>query len=74
LSSAVLTSNTAVARAPGNTTLLPKRRTGLPHDSVANASQVAAVNKADLDELIGTVPRGLMDAVDGGVRWFLDLD
>ena len=40
----VLTSNTALARAPGNT-LLPKRRTGLPHDSVANASQVATVNK-----------------------------
>ena len=69
----VLTSNTALARAPGNT-LLPKRRTGLPHDSVATASQVATVNKADLDELIGTVPRGLMDAVEGGVRWFLDLD
>ena len=69
----VLTSNTALARAPGNT-LLPKRRTGLPHDSVANASQVATVNKADLDELVGTVPRGLMDAVDEGVRWILDLD
>ena len=68
----VLTSNTALAMAPGNT-LLPRRRTGLPHDSVANASQVATVNKADLDELIATVPRALMDAVDEGVRWILDL-
>jgi mRNA interferase MazF len=69
----VLTSNIALAKAPGNT-LLPKRRTGLPHDSVANASQMATVNKTDLDELIGTLPHGLMDAVDEGVRWLLDLN
>jgi mRNA interferase MazF len=68
----VVTSNTALAKAPGNT-LLPKRRTGLPHDSVANASQIATVNKADLDELMDTLPHGLMDAVDEGVRWLLDL-
>jgi mRNA interferase MazF len=69
----VLTSNTHLARAPGNTLLL-RRRTGLPHDSVANASQIATVNKADLDELIATLPRGLMETVDAGVRWMLDLD
>ena len=68
----LLTSNTALAKAPGNT-LLPRRRTGLPRDSVANASQVATVNKSDLEELVGTVPRGLMDAVDDGLRWFLNL-
>ena len=68
----VLTSNTALARAPGNT-LLSKRRSGLPHDSVANASQIATVNKADLDELIAALPPALMDAVDEGVRWLLDL-
>lgn len=68
----VLTSNTALAKAPGNT-LLPRRRTGLPRDSVANASQVATVNKSDLEELIGTLPRGLMDVVDEGLRWFLSL-
>jgi mRNA interferase MazF len=38
----VLTSNPALARAPGNT-LLPRRRTGLRRDSVANASQIATV-------------------------------
>jgi mRNA interferase MazF len=69
----VLTSNTALARAPGNT-LLPKRRTRLPHDSVANASQIATVNKADLDELIATLPPELMTTVDEGVRWLLGLD
>jgi mRNA interferase MazF len=67
-----LTSNVALAKAPGNT-LLPGRRTGLRGDSVANASQIATVNRSDLEELIGAVPRGLMDAVDQGLRWFLQL-
>jgi mRNA interferase MazF len=69
----VITSNTALARAPGNT-LLPRRQTGLARDSVANASQIATLNKSDLDELLGTLPKALMDRVDAGVRWFLRLD
>ena len=69
----VLTSNVALAKAPGNT-LLPRLVTGLRRDSVANASQIATVNKADLDEMIGTMPRGLMDEVDQALRWFLNLD
>ena len=68
----VLTSNTALARAPGNT-LLPRRRTGLRRDSVANASQIAAINKAELEELVGTVPHDFMEAVAAGIGWFLDL-
>lgn len=68
----VLTSNKHLARAPGNT-LLPKRATGLPRDSVANASQVATINKADLTELAGMVPASLLRAVSDGLRWFLDL-
>lgn len=68
----VLTSNKALARAPGNT-LLPKRATGLPRDSVANASQIATVNKTDLLELAGTVPTKLLQAVSDGVRWFLEV-
>jgi len=69
----LLTTNTALAKAPGNV-LLPRRRTPLPHDSVANASQIATVNRVDLDELIGALPRDLMVAVDDGLRWFLNLD
>ena len=68
----LLTSNTVLARAPGNT-LLPRRRTGLRRDSVANASQIATLNKAELEELVGAVPRDLMDEVDQGLRWFLHL-
>ena len=66
----VLTSNRALAKAPGNT-LLRKRVTGLPRDSVANASQIATVNKADLLEVAGMVPARLLATVDEGLRWFL---
>jgi mRNA interferase MazF len=69
----VLTSNRALAAAPGNT-LLPRRVTGLPRDSVANASKLATVNKTDLEELAGTIPPRLLDRVDDGLRWFLGLD
>ncbi|HEY5373399.1 MAG TPA: type II toxin-antitoxin system PemK/MazF family toxin [Polyangiaceae bacterium] len=68
----VLTSNKILARAPGNT-LLPKRATGLPRDSVANASQIATVNKADLIELAGTLSVSLLRSVNDGLRWFLEL-
>lgn len=69
----VLSSNTRLAKAPGNT-LLPKRSTGLPRDSVANASQLATVNKRDLETLVGTLPGRLLDSVDAGLQWFLGLD
>jgi mRNA interferase MazF len=69
----LLTSNTILSRAPGNT-LLRRRRTGLPRDSVVNASQVATLNKSDLEELVSAVPPDVMDHVDQGLRWFLGLD
>jgi mRNA interferase MazF len=69
----LLTSNPALARAPGNT-LLRRRRTGLPRDSVANASQIATLNKSDLEELIGALPVDVMDDVDRGIRWFLGFE
>jgi mRNA interferase MazF len=69
----VLTSNRTLANAPGNT-LLPKRATGLPRDSVANASQIATVNKQDLGALAGAIPPQLLDRVNKGLRWFLGLE
>jgi mRNA interferase MazF len=68
----VLTSNRLLAAAPGNT-LLPKRSTGLPYDSVANASQIATVNKEDLLETAGVIPARLLRKVEEGLRWFLAL-
>jgi mRNA interferase MazF len=69
----VLTSNRVLATAPGNT-LLPKRVTGLPRDSVANASQIATVNKDDLETLIATLPARLLQRVSEGISWFLKLE
>lgn len=69
----VLTSNPRLAVAPGNT-LLRRRQTGLPRDYVANASQLATVNKTDLDELVGSLPSAVMSTVDEGLRWFLSLE
>ena len=47
-----LTSNLAWEAAPGNT-LLPAKLAGLPKDSVANASQVFAIDRAYLSKRIG---------------------
>ncbi len=69
----VLTSNVALGRAPGNT-LLPKRLTGLAQDSVANASQIATIDRGDLEDFVSALPHALMDRVDEGLRWFLALD
>ena len=47
-----LTSNLRWADAPGNV-LLPARSTNLPKDSVANVSQVVALDKTLLTERMG---------------------
>ena len=47
-----LTSNLTWAEAPGNT-LLPANATGLPQDSVANASQITTIDRSFLDERVG---------------------
>ncbi len=67
----VLTSNLALAAAPGNT--LIRKRAGLPRDSVANASQLFTIKKSDLTDLVCVLPASIMDAVDAGLRWFFRL-
>jgi hypothetical protein len=39
-----------------------------------NASQIATLNKGDLEDLVGTLPADLIIEVDEGLRWFLALD
>ncbi len=69
----VLTSNRALAAAPGNV-MLSKRHTRLPKNSVANASQIATVNRTDLRTLVSTLPARVLQDVEEGLRWFLQLD
>jgi mRNA interferase MazF len=49
-----LTSNERLAAAPGNV-LLPAAATGLPQDSVANVSQIVAIDRELLTERAGKV-------------------
>jgi mRNA interferase MazF len=60
-----LTSNLAWARAPGNV-LLSARASRLPKDSVANAAQIVAVDRAVLSERVGKlVPKDLAQVMSG---------
>ena len=61
-----LTSNLRWANAPGNL-LLKSRITGLPKDSVANVSQVIALDKALLTERVAKLPRAKMDLLLAGI-------
>ena len=61
-----LTSNLKWAEAPGNVALKAKV-TGLPKDSVANVSQIVAVDRAMLTERTGKVQRRHLELVFAGL-------
>jgi len=62
-----LTSNLKWAEAPGNV-LLQSRLTGLPKDSVANVSQVVALDKSSLTERVGKLSCAKTDLVLAGIN------
>ncbi len=66
------TSNLRRATAPGNV-LCRKQETGLSVDSVANVSQVAALDKRWLTSRASTLPRRLFIEVEAGLRLVLGL-
>lgn len=68
----IVTSNVALARAPGNV-LLPKGTGGLREDSVANVSQVVTLNKTALDEQVGRLDDRTTELLDSGLRRVLSL-
>ena len=61
-----LTSNLKWANVPGNV-LLPSSLTGLPKESVANVSQLMALDKTDLTERTGKLPRSKLELVLSGI-------
>ena len=61
-----LTSNLRWAGAPGNV-LLTARMTGLPKDSVANVSQVVALERTLLEERVGRISRAKMELLLSGL-------
>ena len=52
--------------APGNV-LLRSKATGLPKDSVANVSQIVAIDRTTLSERAGRVSRPLLKDVLAGI-------
>jgi mRNA interferase MazF len=61
-----LTTNTRWANVPGNV-LLGAPVTNLPHDSVANASLIVAIDKDLLTERVGKLSRAKLELVLAGV-------
>ena len=61
-----LTSNMKWGEAPGNV-ILRARMTGLPKDSVANVSLIVALDKQQLTERVGKIPRRQVDLVVAGI-------
>lgn len=65
-----LTSNLRWADAPGNVQL-SARSTGLPKDSVANVSQIVAIDRTVLTEQIGRITRRQLELVLAGIESIL---
>ena len=61
-----LTSNLLWADAPGNV-LLSAAMTGLPKDSVANATQIVALDRSLLEERTGRVSSAKLDLLLAGI-------
>ena len=65
-----LTSNLRWADAPGNV-LLKQKYTGLQKDSVANVSQIVAIDKSQLSDRVGTLPRRQLELILSGIDTIL---
>jgi mRNA interferase MazF len=70
--SASLTTNLALAAAPGNVTCRPLG-TGLRQPSVINVSQLSTFDRQFLREQIGALPVAVMLDVEDGIRLVLGL-
>lgn len=69
---AVVTSNMALAQAPGNIRLT-KTESGLPKPSVINISQVITIDRSLLTERVRTLNEVVMQRVNEGLRLVLGL-
>ena len=61
-----LTSNLRLVEAPGNV-LLPARATGLPKDSVANASQIVTLDRELFTEEVGKLSKRHLELTLAGI-------
>jgi mRNA interferase MazF len=68
----VITSNLRLSDAPGNV-FLPRKSSGLPKDSVVNASQLVTIDKSFLIEKAGGLRVPELQDVEAGIRLVLSL-
>jgi mRNA interferase MazF len=66
----MLTSNLRLSEAPGNV-LIAATDSGLPKDSVANASQVITIDKGFLNKRCGRLSSLALKTLDNGLRLVL---
>jgi mRNA interferase MazF len=69
---AVVTSNLALAEAPGNVRL-GKADAGLDRASVINVSQLVTLDRSLLTERVRAVPSSIQHRIDAGLRLVLGL-
>lgn len=69
---AVITSNLALADAPGNLRI-SKSESGLPQPSVINVSQLITVDKSILTSKVKALPSAVMQRVEQGLKLVLAL-
>ncbi len=68
----VVTSNLALADAPGNVRIA-KSESGLPQPSVVNVSQLITLDRSILAKKVRALPGAAMDKVDSGLKVVLAL-
>lgn len=68
----VLSTNTRLAALPGNVAV-PSSISGLPHDSVANVTQVATIDRQALTERVSHLPDWVLEQIGDGLRLALKL-
>jgi mRNA interferase MazF len=69
---AAITTNLALAAAPGNV-LMPRRTFGLRQESVVNVSQLLALDRSFFVEPLGKISPRMQALVDEGLRLVLQL-
>jgi|SRR5688500_12090079 len=69
---ATVTSNLALAEAPGNVRIA-KSDSGLPQPSVVNVSQLITLDRSILSGKVKALPGAVMDKVDSGLKLVLSL-
>ena len=68
----IITSNIALARAPGNV-MLSKKDSNLPKKSVINVSQIVTLDKSYLTECVGSISKNIMNKVENGIKLVLGI-